>query len=264
MNLPGVYQTATKNGKPSYRASITVRGKHISLGSYSAARAAHLAYQAARALLTDMETDLASYTADNPLPFEKFVSLVNLRDHDLYFANPIYLGKSFFTYYLSPELALKFDLDDLFYYASHKIMRREGHLFISDYGSQLSLPARYGIRSYAVEGRDYRFLNQDHYDFRYENLEIINPYFGVRKLIQDHITRYEARIHVNGYLRIGIYSSETDAAIAYNKAADVLHAKGVSRRYAVNYVDQLPASAYAERYHSLKISDRILSYPASC
>ena len=34
MSLPGVYETTLKDGTPSFRASITYRKKHISLGSF--------------------------------------------------------------------------------------------------------------------------------------------------------------------------------------------------------------------------------------
>ena len=92
----------------------------------------------------------------------------------MYIPNPIYLEKSYFTYHLEPDYALKFDIEDLFYYSSHKIMKRGSHLFVADYGSQLSVLQRYGIQSYAVEGRDYQFVNDDPTDFRYENIIIIN------------------------------------------------------------------------------------------
>ena len=35
------------------------------------------------------------------------------------------------SYYLSPSHVLKFDPDDLFYYSSHKIMRRGNHYFVA-------------------------------------------------------------------------------------------------------------------------------------
>lgn len=60
-------------------------------------------------------------------------------------------------------------------------MRRGNHYFVSDYGMQLTLTSRYGIKNYAVPGRDYCFRNGDPTDFRRENLQIHNIYHGVRK-----------------------------------------------------------------------------------
>ena len=51
--LPGVYIAYKKNGTAYYRASITYRSKHISLGSFDTEENAHLAYQEAARLLGD-------------------------------------------------------------------------------------------------------------------------------------------------------------------------------------------------------------------
>lgn len=83
---------------------------------------------------------------------------MNFRDNGLYFATPIYVRGKFFYYYLSPSYVLKFDIDNLFFYSSHKIMKRGEHLFVADYGMQLNILNRHGIRSYSVPGRDYVFL----------------------------------------------------------------------------------------------------------
>ena len=40
----GVYETTKKDGTPSYRASFTYKGKHISLGSFPTKEGAHRAY----------------------------------------------------------------------------------------------------------------------------------------------------------------------------------------------------------------------------
>ena len=179
-NYIGVYSTALKDGTPSYRASITYSGKHISLGSYSNIKKAARAYSEAAGILEKPEQGIASYRSGCALSFEKWVCLINFRDKGMYISNPIYLEKKYFLYYLSPGQILKFDIEDLFYYSSHKIMKRGSHLFVADYGSQLSVLQRYGIKSYAVEGRDYRFANDDPNDLRYENIIILNRYIGVR------------------------------------------------------------------------------------
>jgi hypothetical protein len=136
-------------------------------------------------------------------------------------------------------------------------MLRDRHLFIDDYGSQISLPSRYGIRSYAIAGKDYEFVNQDPYDFRYINIKIYNPYFGVRKVTKKYKELYQARIHVRSYYVIGFYPTAVKAAIAYNKAVDLLRRQGINRNFPLNYIEEITASQYAELYDAISVSDRI-------
>lgn len=260
-NLPGVYPATKKDGTAYFRASLTYNRKHISLGSFSTAEAAHKAYTDACDLLHTDTRSIEDYNDTfSSLTFEKWVCLINLRDNQLYFHTPIYLRPKFFYYYLSPSEILKFDSDDLFYYSSHKIMKRDGHLFVSDYGMQVNIMNRYGIKNYAVEGRDYIFINGDSYDFRYENIEIINRFHGVTKQEKNGQFFYSTKIHVNGYFLVGTYPTETEAAIAYNKAIDLLTKAGISKKYTPNYIDTLSASAYADIYTSLPISSKITNY----
>ena len=51
--LPGVYPAVKKDGTPYFRASLTYRSKHISLGSFETAKAANAAYKAANDILRD-------------------------------------------------------------------------------------------------------------------------------------------------------------------------------------------------------------------
>ena len=51
----------------------------------------------------------------------------------------------------------------------------------------------------------------------------------------------------------------TEAAIAYNKAVDILRENGFSKNYSVNYIEGLPSGKYAELYDRLQISARIRS-----
>ena len=132
------------------------------------------------------------------LSFEKIIVLLNFRNNGIYFKNPIYLRNGYFSYYLSRIEELKFDVDDLFYYSSRKIQKRQGHLFVSDYGMQYSILSRYGIRPYAVAGRDYQFVNGDNSDFRYSNIVIVNRYHGVLQFLKNGLPRYRAVIHING------------------------------------------------------------------
>jgi hypothetical protein len=262
--LPGVYQSLMKNGTKSYRASITYRGKHVSLGSYSNEENANRAYLTAMEILTaDSPQIIEEYPDNCPLPFHKWVVLINFRDNHIYFKNPIYLKKRYFLYYIDINTCLRFDAEDLFYYAHHKIMKRGGHLFVSDYGMQVNILSRYGIKNYAVAGRDYVFVNGDKYDFSYQNIEIVNPYHGVTKVVKKGLPTYIAKIHINGDYLIGRYRNETEAAIAYNKAVLLLRNKGLSRNYPQNYIEGLDEITYASIFQRLRISKRLLHYADS-
>ncbi len=253
----GVYATTLKNGTPSYRASITFCGKHISLGSYKDELRASAVYDEAYYILYNESYTISSYRPGMNLPFEKSVVLVNFRDKGVYISNPIYLEQNYFLYYLTPDYVLKFDIDDLFYYSSHKIMKRGSHLFVADYGSQLSVLQRYGIKSYAVQGRDYRFANDDPTDLRYENIIILNRYRGVRQFARKGFVKYKAIIHIKSNYVVGIYNSEAEAAIAYNKAADILIKNGIKKNFQLNYIEELSPSQYADLYVRIKIQPRI-------
>ena len=264
--LSGVFQAKKKSGVVYYRSSITYRGKHISLGSYPEAEAAHRAYLAACALLADAPRAFSAddyASCDGALPFEKWVVLTNFRDNGIYCHTPIYLSHRFFTYYLDAATPLKFDADDLFFYMEHKILRRGGHLFVCDYGMQLSLLSRYGIRGHAVPGRDFRFINGDPLDFRYSNIEVINRYHGVTRRLHHGRNIFTARIHINGDFVIGRYATEQEAAVAYNKAADCLKYKGFSKNYTRNYIEELSEREYAKLYAAIHISKKIrnLQFP---
>lgn len=258
----GVFEARKKDGTVYYRASITYKKKHISLGGFDTSEAAALAYNEACRLINTPTLTINSHDEDSPLPFEKWVALLNFRDNGIYFSTPIYARNKFFYYYLSPSYVLKFDIDDLFYYSSHKITKRGGHLFVADYGMQVNILSRYGIRSFAVAGKDYIFLNGDDTDFRHENIQIVNRYQGVSEVTFHGKKKYRARINVPGYFVIGHYSSEIDAAIAYNKAIDILKKNGVKKNYMPNYIEGLSPSVYADIYSRLKISEKILNYMA--
>lgn len=258
----GVYTTKKKDGTVYYRASIHYHAKHISLGSYGTSAQAAAVCAQARALLADSSAALPHAFSDYPLiPFEKTVILLNFRDKGLYLGTPIYLqSPHYFVYYLSPEQELKFDNDDLFYYSGHRILQRGGHLYTNDYGMQVSLLSRYGIRAHAVAGVDYAFANGDPTDFRYANIENINPYHGVSKIDDHGRISYLTRIHINGNYQIGIYPTDVTAAIAYNKAVDLAHAAGIRRSYPTNYITGLSASEYADIYTSVKVSHAYRDY----
>ena len=205
----GVYSAQKKDGTVYYRANITYQTKHISLGSFSSEEDAHSAYLEACNLLENEAVTLFNiHSQIRHLSFDKAVCLLNFRDNHLYFHNPIYLRKGYFSYFLSDDMELKFDIDDLFYYAGHRIQKRQGHLFVSDYGMQYSILSRYGIKPYAVTGRDYLFFNGDTHDFRYSNILNINRYHGVFSYEKNGATHYKVFIHINGNYKIGSYASE--------------------------------------------------------
>lgn len=254
----GVYEAKRKDGTLYYRSSITFKNKHISLGSFSNHSDAHEAYQYATTILNNPSISLAMYDAStSPITFQKFVSLVNYRDHLLYFKNPIYLRNRYFEYYLSNDIILKFDIDDLFYYSTHQIMKRGNHLFVADYGMQTSILFRYSIHPFSVKGIDYTFINGDPYDFRYSNIKVINPYIGVRKCIRNATTLYQARINLKGTYIIGYYDTLNEAAIAYNKAADYLNQSGIKKEYQKNYISELNLEDYQSLYRKITISNTL-------
>ena len=179
----GVFRAEKKDGTVYYRASLTKNGKHISLGSFSDALQAHRAYEQGLLLLSDPSLTLQSYEKVSPLSFEKWVSLINLRDN--------------------------------------------GH------------PT----------------------DFRRENLQIHNIYHGVRKTAAKNGQYvYTVRIHIRGNYIVGRYATDIEAAIAYNKAIDILHSKGVTSNFTPNYVEAITPRRYAEIYSTLDIAPGILNY----
>lgn len=257
--LPGVYSATKKNGTIYYRSSITYKNKHISLGSYSTEELAHNAYLTASDIVFNNQYSIHDFSETN-LPFDKTICLINLRDNGLYFHNPIYLKEKYFEYYLTADKFLKFDADDLFYFSKHKIMVRGGHMFVSDYGMQVNILSRFGIGKYAVPGRDYLFINGDNTDFRYGNIEVINKYFGVFRQGSEGNYQYTAKIHINGTIKIGTYPTETMAAIAYNKAADILNSKGLIKDFNKNYIEDMNAIEYSGLYNKIRISSHIKGF----
>lgn len=258
--LPGVYEAIKKDGTLYYRTSITYRNKHISLGSYTTEDMANHVYLMATDILRHNKYGMDDYKLSYGLSYDKWVVLINFRDNGMYFKNPVYLKSKFFIYYYNKKILLKFDIDDLFYYAHHKIMKRGGHLFVSDYGMQVNILSRYGIKNYAVLGRDYRFVNGDETDYRYGNIEIINRYHGVIKDIIKGLPTFTTKIHIHGDFIVGRYKSEIEAAIAYNKAATLLKSKGVHKEFPENYISEIDEIEYARIYHMVRISKKIRDY----
>lgn len=260
MSLPGSFQAKKKDGTIYYRSSITYKNKHISLGSFPTDEEAHAAYVQAGEVLNDKNITIDSYSKACVLVFEKWVILINFRDNNIYFGTPIYVRPKFFYYYLTQKIRLTFDIDDLFFYASHKISRRGGHFFVADYGMQLTINSRYGIKNYAVLDKDYRFINGDIYDYRYVNIEILNSYHGVSLSDTTNTKKYCAKIHLHGNYIIGYYETAIEAAVAYNKAIDIVRRNGCTKNFPFNEIDEISPLVYAEIYSKTKVSKKIMGY----
>ena len=265
----GVYIAKKKDNTEYYRVSFTFKNKHISLGSFDDIKKAEKVYKNAVAIINDNseymvnpELHTTAYNSSLTIPFDKFISLINIRDNGIYIKSPIYLCKNFFLYFLSMDNVLIFNTDDLFYYSNHRIISRGGYYYVNDYGMQTSILNRYGIRAHSVKDRDYIFLNGDSKDYRYENLKVINRYFGVKKIEKKGHTLFQAYIHINGNFILGNYSSETEAAIAYNKAVEMLKNKS-NVSYDVNYIDELNPIQYASTYNNIRLSKKFRRYVES-
>lgn len=257
---PGVTKATKKDGSTYYRASITISSKHISLGSFQEEQTAGKAYQEAVDIIRNNKYTIDDYDSTFALDFLKYIILMNYRNCGIYFKTPIYLETGFFYYYLTPTKRLLFDREDLFFYANHKLQTRGGYFFICDYGSQYNILSRYGIKNYAKKGIDYIFVNQNEYDFRYENIKVINEYIGVSKKEQDNKIFYEATIHINGNYIVGRYETAITAAIAYNKAVDTLFSLGLHKQFVKNYILEYNSTQYKSAYDSISISDKIRHY----
>lgn len=257
----GVFPATKKDGSIYYRSSITLHGKHISLGSFDTEAKAHTAYQTASAVIADetiLSPDDYAPARFPVLSFQKWISLVNFKNNGIYSKTPIYLRKHFFQYFLSVHDVLIFDVDDLFYYSHHAIMRRGNHLFVSEYGMQTNIHSRYGIRNFARSGIDFRFVNGNKRDYRYSNIEVMNPYYGVTVTTEQGQTLYTTRIHLHGNYLVGRYSSLTESAIAYNKAVDYAWRHGCKKRFNKNYIESLSRETYLEQYDKIRLPASLL------
>lgn len=265
MALAGAFPSKMKDGTVYYRSSFTYKGRHISLGSFPTEKAANKAYKLAQKVVVkghhfykNVPREIVAYsTAGQAVSFDKWVMLLNLRDNGIYCRNAIYLQHRFFYYCLDPETTLRFDIEELFYYMNRKIQKRGGHLFVADYGMQVNILSRYGIKNYAVVDKDYRFVNGDAWDFRSGNIEIINPYHGVSQTTFRGNVLYVARIHINGDFIVGRYKSAEEAATAYNKAADYLAEHGFGKNFPRNYIEDYNEVEYASVYQKLRINRRL-------
>jgi len=69
-----------------------------------------------------------------------------------------------------------------------------------------------------------------------------------------------AKIHINGDHIIGRYPTDIEAAIAYNKAADLLQEAGIGIQYASNYLSELSSEEYHRIYREISFEPRFSGY----
>lgn len=261
----GIYHARKKDNTPYYRVSITYKSKHISLGSTSDLDTAKAIYSEAKRILkypkkyfVDPDKKNTGYK-NMHISLDKYIVLTNFRDNGIYIKTPIYLQKKSFLYFLSESVILTFSIDDLFYYSNHTIQTRGGYYFVSDYGMQTSILSRYGIKNHSVKGTDYIFKNGDDHDYRYENVYVVNKYVGVSQIEKNGRIVFKTKIHINGLYTVGIYSSENEAAMAYNKAVELV-TKKLDKNYAKNYIEGLSSVEYAALYNSVRLKKTFRDY----
>ena len=257
--MTGVFKTTKKDGTVYYRASITYKGKHISLGSSESEAEALLMYKTAVKVVKG-DCVIEEYQDYAGIPFKKYITLINFRDNGIYIKNPIIMRRTYFSYYLSPDIELKFDMEDLFYYSEHAIMKRGRHLFVTAYGLQENIMARYGIGGFAVPGKDYVFVNGDDTDLRYSNIRVINRFSMVKAVQEGLSTAYDVRIHLEGDWKIGRFPTEILACVAYNKALDEAKKHSLKPRSSYIYIEELNARQYAEVYSAVTLPQKYLDY----
>lgn len=72
--------------------------------------------------------------------------------------------------------------------------------------------------------------------------------------------QYKAKIHLYGDYVVGVYNDEIQAAVAYNKAADIVKATGLHKCFPKNYIEELSAIEYAKLYSAVSVSKKIREF----
>ncbi len=245
-----------KHDKEEFRVYFLYQRHKIYLGSFPSLEDANRILQEAEALMY-LPAGPPNFL-DISLNYKKVVCLCNLRDYSKFIKNPIYLFPTYFTYYLSKDIILLFDLKDLFFFSTYKIYKRGSYLYTQDHISQQNILSRFGIQNHSILGKDYYFKNHNPYDFRRENLIIINPYKGVTKKEKGNQTIFVTTIYTTKTIVLGHYSSQIEAAIAYNKGIDLLQAHGIEKDFVPNEIPFLTKSEYEQIYAQISISPTLL------
>lgn len=248
-----IYPIETKKSI-QYKVYYPYHKKKLYIGSY---KTNDLAIEASNEATAIMNSTSLEYTY-HVIPFKKWITLCNYRDHFVYLKNPIYLYDHFFKYFLDRDTVLYFDMKDLLFFSSYKIYKRGNYLYTSDGITQQNILQRFGILNHSVYGKDYYFKNNNRYDFRRENIEIVKNYKGVHVETKQDKSVYVAKIYIHSNLVIGYYDTELEAAIAYNKAVDYLIKSGSNKKYIKNEFPFLTMSEYKQFYNQLSISSFLL------
>lgn len=249
-----IYPTV-KSTLTQYKVYFTYGGKKIYLGTFASYEEAELANAQANEIMVAPKGTL---TFDNLLLApKKVICLCNFRDNKVYIKNPIYLYDTCFLYYVSKEVILTLDTKDLLYFSTYKIFKRGNYLYTQDSISQQNILSRFGIPNHSVRGKDYDFINGNIYDFRRSNIKIINNYKGVTQRKKGNQTFYIANIYSFGPTVIGHYHSEIEAAIAYNKAIDLLKSQGNTKEFTYNQIPFITKGEYDAIYNKITISPRL-------
>ena len=240
-----------------YRVYYLYKTKKIYIGLYNTYEEALWAYEFVEKLFTS-DLSLNEYSNSCPIPFEKFVACINFRVTHMYFKTPIYVYTDHFKYYLTPDLWLTFDLKDLLYFSTKRIHKRGDYLYTYIGDHQENILKRFGFNRPMTYLKDYTFLNGNRYDFRRKNIQVINHYYGVSLETKYNKPTYVTRITLNkGTLVVGHYTSDMLAAIAYNKAVDLVTASLKEHNYPKNTFPFLTRQEYENLYLSLPISKRL-------
>ena len=250
-----IYPTVERN-KTQFKVYFLYQTHKIYLGAFPSLAIAESVLREAEAIML-LPPGPPNFP-ESHLNYKKVVCLCNLRDHHTYIKNPIYLFPTYFSYYLSKDMILLFDLKDLFFFSTYKIYKRGNYLYTQDHISQQNLLSRFDIQNHSVLGKDYYFKNNNCYDFRRENLVIINHYKGVSKKEKGAQTLYITSIYTTKNIILGHYASEIEAAIAYNKGIDLLRARGIEKNFVPNEIPFLTKSEYKQIYDKLSISLALL------
>ena len=72
-----------------------------------------------------------------------------------------------------------------------------------------------------------------------------------------HMRDDTSKLIVNGDFIVGRYNTEARAAIAYNKAVDIVKKQGYDKNYDFNYIEGLSPAQYAQMYSECSISDKL-------
>ncbi len=250
MRLKYIYPI-NKNSGTEYQLYYKYKNKRIYLGAYQTFALASSAFlEAEEVVISKISIDCASHLT---LPFHKVVSLINFRDNGVFFKNPIYICGDYFKYYVSKDTVFSFDNNHLFFFSTNKIAIRGNYIYTQDGITQRNILSRFGIPSHSVCGKDYLFKNNNPYDFRKDNLHIVRHYLGVTYVKKNGLPVYVTKIFFNKSIVVGHYSSEVEAAIAYNKAADLL-TKHTQTEYMHNDIPYLTQAEYNALYESVTIS----------